>query len=184
MSKLDDYSGEFKPDLKPSDLSYEALEKLIRVYAKLYKALDGFWYLNVMDKHGNDEALQCDLLVWERLCKYEMDKITQAFNISGKPVVSMMKAFQLSPWSWNLKSDFEMVNENHIIWRVLHCPTVAAMEKENKGREQAQCNYIEVRLNDAYAHYFDPRIKVTCLKTPPRQSKDDYFCRWEFKLQE
>lgn len=184
MSKLNDYSGEFKPDLKLSDLSGEALENLIRVYAKLYKALDGFWYLNVMDRHGNDEAMECDILVWERLASYEMDKIQKAFNITGGPLVRMMKAFQLSPWAWNLKSDFEMINEKHVIWRVLHCPTVAALERENKGREQSQCNYIEVKVNDAYAHYFDSRIKVNCLKAPPRQSKDDYFCRWEFKLED
>ncbi len=61
MSKLDDYSGEFKPDLKPSDFSYEALEKLIKTYGQLYKALDGFWYLALMEKSGNDEALACDM---------------------------------------------------------------------------------------------------------------------------
>jgi hypothetical protein len=184
LTKMDDYSGAFNPHLKPSDLSYEALDKLVRVYAQLYKALDGFWYLNVMDKHGNDEALQCDIQVWERLCKYEMDKITKAFNITGNNVMAMMKGFQLSPWSWNIKSEYELVNENHVIWKVTDCPTVRAMERENNGREQAQCNIVETRLNDAYAAYFNPKMKVACIKTPPRESKDDYFCKWEFKIEE
>jgi hypothetical protein len=184
LSKLEDYSGDFKPDLKPSDLSYEALEKLIRVYGKLYKALDGFWYLNVMDKHGNGEAQACDISVWERLAGYESEKIVQAFNITGSPVTRMMKAFQLSPWAWNLKTDYELVNENRIIWRVLHCPTVAALERENMGREQSQCNFIEQKVNEAYAHHFHPKMKVNCLKAPPREGKDDYFCKWEFILEE
>jgi hypothetical protein len=184
LDKLEDYSGQFKPDLKPTDFTYEALEKMIRVYAQLYKALDGFWYLNIMDQHGNEHAMQCDVMVWERLCKYEMEKITKAFNIEGNNVTALMKAFQLSPWSWNIKSEFEVINENHIIWKVNHCPTVAAMERENNGRENAQCNYVEIRLNNAYAAYFDPKIKVACIKTPPRESKDDYFCKWEFKLEE
>ncbi len=182
MKKLDDYSGDFNADLNPGDFSHEALEKLIRTYAQLYKALDGFWYLAVMDRSGNDEALACDIAVWERLCASELGRITKAFNITGRDVESLMKAFQLTPWAWNIKSEFEMVSKNHCIWKVLHCPTVNALEREGKGRENDICNNVEVRINQAYATYFNPDIKVTRLTTPPRKSKDDYYCSWEFKL--
>ena len=182
MKKLDDYSGDFKPDLKPSDFSSEALEKLIKIYAQLYKALDGFWYLALMERSGNDEALTCDILVWEKLCLYEMSKITKGLNIVGNDVKSMMKAFQLSPWAWNIKSNFEIINDNHVIWTVLHCPTVNALEREGRGRENDICNNVEPRLNRLYASFFNKDIQVNCLKTPPRESDKDYYCRWEFKL--
>lgn len=182
MTKLNDYSGDFKPDLKPGDLSYEMLENLIKIYARLYKALDGFWYLSVMERRGNEEALEYDIKVWEKLCLYEMEKITRQFNIQGKDVKSLMKAFQLSPWAWNIKSEFEMINDNHVIWWVTHCPTVNALEREGGGRENDICNNVEVRLNKLYASFFNPDIEVNCLKTPPRESKDDIYCRWEFKL--
>ena len=182
MSKLEDYSGEFNPNLKPSDFSYDALEKLIKTYAQLYKALDGFWYLALMEKSGNDAALTCDIAVWEKLCGYEMEKITKNFNIQGKDVKSLMKAFQLSPWAWNLKWDFEVLGDNHIIWKVTHCPTVKALEREGRGRENDICNNVEVRLNRLYASFFNPAIQVNCLKTPPRADDNDYYCRWEFKM--
>jgi hypothetical protein len=182
VKKLEDYSGDFNPDLKPSDFSYEALEKLIRTYSKLYKALDGFWYLALMEKRGNDEALACDILVWEKLCLYEMKQITRAFNITGKDVKSLMKAVQISPWAWNIKSSFEVINDNHIIWNVLHCPTVSALEREGRGRENDICKNVEPRLNRLYASFFNPDMQVNCLKTPPRESADDCYCRWEFKL--
>ncbi len=180
--KLDDYSGDFIPNLKPSDLSAEAVDKLVKVYAQLYKAMDGFWYMGVMDLHGNDEALKIDIAVWEKLCIYEMDKITRAFNIKGNDMKAMMKAFQLSPWAWNIKSDFEMINDNHVIWKVKHCPTVAALEREGRGRENDICNNVEVRLNELYARYFNPNAEVRRLKTPPRKDKDDIYCIWEFKI--
>ncbi len=107
--------------------------------------------------------------VWEKLCKYEMEKITKNFNITGKDVKSLMKAFQLSPWAWNLKWDFEVLGDNHIIWKVTHCPTVKALEREGRGRENDICNYVEVRLNRLYASFFNPAIQVNCLKTPPRE---------------
>ncbi len=182
MKKLDDYSGDFNPDLKPSDFSYEALEKLIKIYAQLYKALDGFWYLALMEKRGNDEALACDILVWEKLCLYEMKKISEGFNIKGTDVKSAMKAFQLSPWAWNIRSEFKVIDDNHVIWKVLHCPTVKALEREGRGRENDICNNVEIRLNRLYASYFNPDIQVTCLKTPPRENENDFYCSWEFKL--
>jgi hypothetical protein len=41
---------------------------------------------------------------------------------------------------------------------------------------------VEVRLNRLYASYFNPDIQVNCLKTPPRDNAEDYYCAWEFKL--
>jgi len=182
LKKLDDYSGEFNHNLKPTDFSHEALEKLINTYSRLYKALDGFWYLAVMDRSSNDEALECDIVVWEKLAVYEMDKITKAFNITGKDVEALMKAFQLTPWAWNIKSEFEIISRDHCIWKVIHCPTVNALELEGNGRENDICNNVEVRINQAYASFFNPDIRVTRLTTPPRKNKDDYYCTWEFKL--
>lgn len=183
MKKLDDYSGGLIHNLKPADFTHEALEKLINTYARLYKALDGFWYLAVMDKHGNEEAMNHDIQVWEKLAAYEINKISRAFNITGNNVESLMKAFQLTPWAWNIKSEYEMISPNHCIWKVRHCPTVDALEREGKGREDEQCNNIEVRINEAYARAVNPDMKVTRLTTPPRKNKTDYYCTWEFKLE-
>jgi hypothetical protein len=182
LEKLDDYSGSFNQDLKPTDFSHAALEKLIKTYASLYKALDGFWYLAVMERSGDKEALDLDIAVWEKLAGYEIKKITKAFNITGRDVESLMKAFQLTPWAWNLKSEFELIDKNCCIWKVRHCPTVDALEREGRGREDEQCNNIEVRINEAYAKGFNPDIKVTRLTTPPRKNKSDYYCTWEFKI--
>ncbi len=182
MKKLRDYSGNFKPDLRPSDFSYETLEKLIKVYAQIYKALDGYWYLTLMEKYGNVEALDCDLTVWGKLSLYEMEKVTDVLNIKGKDVKSFMKAWQVIPWAWNIKQSFEFLNDNHVIWTVNYCPTVNALEREGRGREDYHCNNVEMRLNRIYASFFNPDIKVNCLQTPPRKHKDGCYCRWEFKL--
>ncbi len=45
MSRLRDYSGQFNPNLKLEDFSKEVLVKLIKMYGRLYMAVDGFWYL-------------------------------------------------------------------------------------------------------------------------------------------
>ena len=183
LKKFDDYSGDLIHNLRPTDFSHEALEKLITTYARLYMAMDGFWYLTVMERSGNDEAAACDIKVWDKLASYEMKHLKRAFNIEGDQVLTLLKCFQLTPWAWNLKTEFEIFNNNHGIMKVLHCPTVDVLEREGKGREDSQCNIIEVSINQAYARAINPGIKVTRLTSPPRKNKVDPYCTWEFKLE-
>lgn len=184
MKQSDDYSGDFNPELSLNDFSHEALKKMVMTYVRLYKAMDAFWYMSVMDRSGNDEAVACDIHAWEKLAAYEMDKVIKAFNITGQDVESFFKAFQLTPWLWILKYDIEMVSNNHGIFKVKHCPTVDAIEREGSGRETDICNKVEIRCFTAYANSFNPAIKVRPLKTPPHKSKEGYYCMWEFKIVE
>lgn len=98
MRKLDDYSGEFLRHLKFSDFSPDTLAELLTLYCKLYMALDGFWYLTLQERSGNEEALACDISTWERVSKYEMAKITKQLNIQGNDIIALMKAIQITPW--------------------------------------------------------------------------------------
>ncbi len=66
MAHLDDYSGDFVPGLRAQDFSHEMLARLLKTYARLCMAVDGFWYLAVKDTAGNDAALACDIAVWQK----------------------------------------------------------------------------------------------------------------------
>jgi hypothetical protein len=43
---------------------------------------------------------------------------------------------------------------------------------------------LERRLFELTAEYFNPKIKVTSLKLPPRKRGSDICCQWEFNLEE
>ena len=182
MRKLNDYSGEFLGDLKFSDFSSDTLAELLALYCKLYMALDGFWYLTLMERTGNKEALACDISTWERVSKYEMAKITKQLNIRGNDVMALMKAIQITPWLQQTQFKIEVKNHNKAMLTVIHCPTLDALEKEGKGRENEICNIVDRRLFKEYADFFNPDIEVKCLKLPPRKSKDEICCQWEFYL--
>jgi hypothetical protein len=182
LEKLSDYSGEFLPDTKPSDFSPETLAELLKLYAKLYIALDGLWYLSVKQRLGDKEALASDIEVWESNCKYQMARIKRQLKIRGNDVVALMKAIQLSPWMLIMKSKIEIKNKNNAIITVTYCPTLDALEQEGKGREDEICNIVEPKILKAYASFFNPDIEVKCLKSLPRKSRDDICCQWEFSL--
>ncbi len=182
MAQLNDYSGEFFPALKLSDFSPGALAELSALYCKLYMALDGFWYLTLKERVSNEEALACDLQTWGKLCKYEMAKITKQLNIQGNDVVTLMKAIQITPWMQQTQLEIEVKNTNNALLTVIYCPTLIALEREGERREEEICYKVTRRLFQYYAAFFSPDIEVNSLKLPPRKSKDEICCQWEFKL--
>ena len=182
MKQLADYSGDFVPELQLTDLSHDALVKLVATYSRLVIALDGFWYLTVMAKHGNDEALACDIKTWDIMSKYEIKRVTQALNIRGKDVVSFMKAMQITPWAMNMRYKIDIADRNNATFTVTHCPTLDALEKEGKGREREICSNVTPQTFRNYASFFNPNILVKCIKAPPRKNKDDICCQWTFEL--
>ena len=178
-----DYSGPFDPTFSHGKLAQQTLTRLLRATAEYMRRIDGHWYLSVMEKWGNDEALDCDIKVWERLVTYEMKMVSNLLNIRGDDVVTVMKALQASPWTLTYACDIDVRNNDDAIVTYRNCPTLLAIEKEGKGREGLICQELEPKLMGIIAHYFNPNIRVTPLKLPPRESNSDICCQWEFKLE-
>jgi len=184
LAKLNDYSGEFLSNLELGDFSPDTLVKLLALYCKLYMALDGFWYLSAKERVGNEKALDCDIQTWERHCKYEMVKIVKLLNIQGNDVMAAMKAIQITPWLRQTEFEIEVKNHNNAILTVTHCPTLLALEREGEGRENEICNIVDRKMFKEYASFFNPDIELKCLKLPPRKSKGEICCQWEFSLKD
>ncbi|MDY6881982.1 MAG: DUF6125 family protein [Desulfatiglans sp.] len=180
---LEDYSGEFNGTIEFEKFSREALVGLLKVYAKLYSAIDGFWYLSVKERIDDDEALACDMWVWNKAVKYELDRLVKVLKIEGKNVTSLMKALQMSPWFWVFKYNMDIDNDDHAILTITECPTLAALEKEGTGREKRICQVVEPMIFQEYADYFNPSIKVDYLEIPPRKNRNGICCRWEFTME-
>ena len=182
MAELVDYSGQFDPEFSHDKLSRETLLKLLKAYNEYMLRIDGFWYLTVMDKWGNDEAFDCDVSVWEKAQPYEVKLISDLLNVRGDDVATVMKYIQVSPWMWIYTYEMELKTPNHAVLTITHCPTLLSLEKEGTGREKPICQELEPKMMGAIAHHFNPSIKVTGLKVPPRTDYSDCCCQWEFKL--
>ena len=184
MKELNDYGGCLKPDISMEDFSRDALLSMVQLYCRLFLAVDGFWYLAVKERFSNEDALACDMWTWEKMSRYELDRITKTMKIHGKDVVSLIKAFQLEPWMWNAKYRVEVKNQNYVILTFVDCPVLVSLEKEGQGREETICKVVEPKVFRDYADYFNPNIQIKALKLPPRKSRDEIACIWEFKVGE
>lgn len=188
MKELEDYSGDLIPDLKWQDFSKDALIRLLTECQRALIMLDGFWHTKVADELGVEKADAWGAEVWGKdYVKRMVPRIMKAMNVQGNDVETYMKYLQIDPGLplelWDC--DIDLKSKNHAVWTVNKCPSLLFMEREGKGREKVVCQGMEVEAIKGYARYFNPGIKVTPLKLPPRKSKDEVpHCQFEFELQE
>jgi hypothetical protein len=182
MNELTDYSGNFRPEFTSDTFSKDTLFALLKVYATHMIRMDGLWYGIVMSKWGNEPALDCDVENMKRARPLEIEAICRLMNIKGNDVSTMMKAIQLSPWVRTLDFEMDVKNNNHARYLVRNCPTCFTLEKEGKGRERTICLDVCMLGMRITADRFNPDIKITPLKVPPRGNKTEPCCHWEFTL--
>ena len=186
MKELRDYSRDFDPNLNLQDFSKDAIIELLMQTSKLYMQVCGFYDNELKKTVGFDEADRIGYDAWLRHIPYSVKWVAQAFNIQGNDVDAVFRALQFHPgWGLVYKCDYELKNKNHGIMTVIHCPTLEYFEKtgqfENWGKRI--CEVWDPAQFQEFARLFNPAIKVNTSKLPPRKSKDDVPCIWEFKLE-
>ena len=181
---LSDYSGPFIPNFSHEKLDREALLRILKQNSDYLRRLDATWYVTVMKKRGNELAFECDTEIWEKFINYELDTVCKALNIHGSDVETLIKAMQATPWMWVHNRTFEMPEKNRALITYRDCQTLFHLEKEGTERWGTICHDLERRLFELTAEYFNPKIKVTALKLPPRKRGNNICCQWEFKLEE
>lgn len=179
---LQDYTGAFDPKISWEHFSREKLIEALNLYSNLHLAIDGFWYLMVKERYGDEVALDIDLKAWDKYLRYETKRVAQLMSITGRDVDAFLKLLQFTPWSGNIKFTFDRIDSNHSLIRVNHCPTLQSLIKEGQGREQYFCRRVEVPMFEMEAHALNPELQVNALHLPPETIGSDLCCEWEIKL--
>lgn len=185
MEELQDYSGEFRQDLDMHDFSKDALIRLWQLGGKLYLGLDGIWFGLIKERLGEEMAIGLDTEVWRRVTMPEWHRCSHAVNIQGSDVATLFKVCQIDPgggaiMNWNL----ELKNKNHGIMSIRRCAPLEWIEKHGTPARQKNACDMDIEWFNTWAHFLNPKMRATPLKLPPRQSKDEIACIWEFKVEE
>jgi len=186
MKLLEDYSGEFRSDLKMEHFSRGALTRLWRAAGKLYVGLDGIWYSLIRERFGEDMARELDAEIWRRETPLEVRRVREALNIWGDDVASVLKFIQTDPGGGAIFPEFqcELKDRNHGILTIKRCLGLEYYEKHGEIELQKHaCEVLDAVGFSEAAHLFNPKIRVLPLKLPPRKSRDEIACQWEFKLE-
>ena len=184
MPELNDYSGPFKPDLTFNDFFKDFLLKLMHIWQYAWLQMDAAWFDAVKERFGEEASYDCATAAWVRVAERVNPRYAKIANIPLKNVIDSMKVLQLPldnttgglyPVEYDIRSD------NHVILTVKQCRSLLFFESKAPERIEPICQGLERQVMAKYVA--NPKIKTTPLKLPPRKSKEEIACQWEFKIE-
>ena len=184
MAEMNDYSGEFKPDLRWEDFSKDFLISLIRETAGAYTRIDEIWYSKVAPLLGEEKAFDLELAVWDRVAEVTVPKFARLGGVEVKDIVDVLKVWQLCPdgtLAGVFDAEYEIRDRDHVIFTITRCRILELFERKMPERIVPVCQKAEQAGMESYFRTFIPDVVVTPLKLPPRKSPDEIPCKWEFR---
>ena len=165
------------------DLPREALLKLIDAYAKAWQAMDGAYFLALEKKYGMDVAIEMDEEAWRIFSPIEAKRIMREFGIpENGGLAALEKALNYRVYAaLNIQST-EFVGSNRLIFKMHECRVQVA--RNRKGLPDFPCKSVGIIEYEEFAKTIDPRIRTRCISCPPDPHPSDYYCAWEFSLEE
>lgn len=185
MEELQDYNGELRPVLKIQDLSKDALGKLWTTGGKMYIGMSGVWFNLLKERLGDEKATELSNEFWGRIVPLEVRWSREALNLYGDDVATVLKICQVDPGFGGICDlHCELKNNNEGILTVRQCRALDYWERHGDTKEIENACGVEEEISlIAFARTVNPNIKVRPLKLPPRKSRDEIACQWEFKLE-
>ena len=173
------YGGGRGMDFK--NLTREQLEYLLEDFSKRWLAHDGLWFQAVEKEYGMEKAIELDARAWERFTVLEARRIMAFLGLEpGGGLPALKKALQYRLYS--LVNDQEIVDLDNqsFVFRMKDCRVQAA--RKRKGLPDFPCRPVGLVEYSGFARTIDSRIKTRCLACPPGPHPSDYYCAWEFSL--
>jgi len=183
MPELEDLSGPFNPNLRFEDFSKNFLVKLVHIWQWAWLQMDAAWFDEVNKRYGLEAAHECDLEMWLTVAERCNPRYAKSAGIQPNSVVDSLKVVQLpldNTMGGIYPVEYDIKNENLAIITVAKCPSLEWCEKNAPERIVPMCQVNEPQIMQKYVA--NPKLKVTPMKLPPRQSPDEIACQWEFKV--
>jgi hypothetical protein len=185
MADLEDYSGEFKSDIRYEDFSKEALGRLIVEYCRLGFRLDGTWQEVIRKRHGVEEAKACENAVWDALVPFWQSRVAKALRIEGKDVATYLKLLQMDPqMCYQLMGvECELHDADHGTLRVRTCHAVKYFKHTTHDMDMlGEMCALDQRAFERTAAYVNPEIKVEVEFLPIHEgAPDDPNCQFRIR---
>ncbi len=188
MGELNDYSDEFKPDLKMENFSKEALIRLWHAAGRMYTSQAQVWHDVVEEKLDKEIVKEIEAEVWRREDEKEINIIRHVMNIWGDDVASVFKHLQVDPGAGGIWTEdgyeLELKDKNTGVLTIKNCTALNYLEKTGqKEYQKFVCEVLDGEGFEITARVFHPKMTAKPLKLPPRKGKDEIACQWEFKLE-
>lgn len=165
------------------DLKNEELLALLQDAAKNWLAHDGLWFQAVEREFGMEAALEMDKRAWEKFTVVEAQRIMKFLGLKpGGGIKALIQALKFRLYAHINVQEIREVSETRCVFRMNHCRVQEA--RKRKGLPDFPCKTVGLVEYSGFAHTIDPRLKTRCLACPPGPHPPEFWCAWEFYLEE
>ena len=165
------------------NLSKEELVKIIVDDAKNWLAHDGLWFQAIERRYGMEVAVEADIEAWRYFTVIEARRIMERLGLQpGGGIPALVECLKHRFYArLNLQGCIEQT-ETRVVFRMLDCRVQSA--RKRKGLPDHPCKSVGLVEYGEFAKTIDPRLSTRCLACPPDPHPEDFWCAWEFTLQD
>ncbi len=164
-------------------LSREQLEKLIVDFSKRWLAHDGLWFQAVERGRDLEEAIRYDADAWEKFTVIEAKRIMDFLGLTpGGGLEALEQALKFRLYALINVQQIERVDAKTLILKMTECRVQSA--RSRKGLADFPCKSVGLVEYAYFAKTIDARIKTRCIACPPDEHPREFFCAWEFTLED
>lgn len=165
------------------NMSEDDLLELWSDLAKTWLAGDGLWFQAVERTEGMDTAKRVNDSCWVRFSYIEAKRIKRLLNLpENAGIDGLRKALLFRQYSRINRQEIVDVDEKTIIFRMNECRVQEA--RKSKGLPDYPCKSAGLVEYTRFAEAIDRRIRARCVACPPDEHPEDWWCAWEFRLEE
>ena len=162
-------------------LSKNKLIDYIEDISKNWLAIDGTWFQAVEREFGMEKAIELDVESWNIFTVIEAKRIIQRFKIpENGGIPALMKALSFRVYANINKQEIVEVSEKRCVFRMNDCRIQSA--RKRKKLPDFPCKNVGLPEYSLFAKTIDSRIETKCICCPPDDHPEDYYCAWEFMI--
>jgi len=156
-------------------------DALIADFAKLWLAHDGLWFQAVESEYGMEAAIKLDGIAWGKFSPIEAGRILARIGKEpGGGLDVLEEALGQRLYAFINKQRVVEKSDTKIVFEMNSCRVQDA--RRRKGLPSFPCKEVGIVEYSTFAKAIDERIETRCLRCPPDEYNEEYWCRWEFSL--
>ena len=165
------------------DLTREQALKLLDDFAKRWLAHDGLWFQSIEKARGLEEAVEHDIEAWRKFTVLEAKRIMAFLELPPNGGLDALeRALKFRLYAFLNVQEIIRPDEHTLIFKMIDCRVQSARNRKNLPDHP--CKPVGVVEYSLFASTIDSRIKTTCLACPPDPHPAEFYCGWQFVLEQ